>query len=130
MLAGAPAPRKNNTTSFFDLQRTGTVSTSSANRSAYRLNHSQARMREASISATIASRAALASSRVSRATVGLEVPGAEDLELVKGLFEEHVAHTRSAHGRAVLASWAKRRWVKVMPHEWRRVLELRLREVG
>ncbi len=39
---------------------------------------------------------------------------------LRGLVEEHVAHTRSAHGRSLLATWGKRRFVKVMPHEWRR----------
>jgi glutamate synthase domain-containing protein 3 len=65
------------------------------------------------------------SSRVSKATVALEPMGAEDDEKVRALVEEHVAHTRSARGRAVLSSWGKRRFVRVMPHEWRRVLELR-----
>ena len=64
-------------------------------------------------------------SRTSKATVALEAPAPEDLDLLLGLVEEHVAHTRSAHGRSVLATWGKRRFVKVMPHEWRRVLELR-----
>jgi glutamate synthase (NADPH/NADH) large chain len=64
-------------------------------------------------------------SRVSKATVALEPMGAEDDEKVRSLVEEHVAHTRSARGRAVLSAWGKRRFVRVMPHEWRRVLELR-----
>jgi glutamate synthase (NADPH/NADH) large chain len=64
-------------------------------------------------------------SRVSKATVALEPLGTEDDEKVRTLIEEHVAHTRSARGRAVLAAWGKRRFVRVMPHEWRRVLEVR-----
>jgi glutamate synthase domain-containing protein 3 len=63
--------------------------------------------------------------RLNKLTVALEPPEAEDLEQLRGLVEEHVAHTRSAHGRAILSSWGKKRFVKVMPHEWRRVLELR-----
>jgi glutamate synthase (NADPH/NADH) large chain len=63
--------------------------------------------------------------RVSKAMVDLEPLSAEDETLVRAMIEEHVAHTRSARGRSILASWAKRRFVKVMPHEWRRVLELR-----
>ena len=63
--------------------------------------------------------------RVSKAMVDLEPLGAEDEEALRALVEEHVAHTRSARGKSVLASWGKRRFVKVMPHEWRRILELR-----
>ncbi|HEY1691990.1 MAG TPA: glutamate synthase large subunit [Polyangiaceae bacterium] len=63
--------------------------------------------------------------RVSKATVDLETLAAEDDELLRLLVEEHVAHTRSARGKALLAAWGKRRFVKAMPHEWRRVLELR-----
>jgi glutamate synthase (NADPH/NADH) large chain len=63
--------------------------------------------------------------RVSKAMVDLEPLGAEDDEALRALVEEHVAHTRSARGKSVLASWGKRRFVKVMPHEWRRILELR-----
>jgi glutamate synthase (NADPH/NADH) large chain len=63
--------------------------------------------------------------RCSKAMVDLEPLSAQDEEIVRGLVEEHIQHTRSARGRSVLASWAKRRFVKVMPKEWRRVLELR-----
>jgi glutamate synthase (NADPH/NADH) large chain len=63
--------------------------------------------------------------RVSKAMVDLEPLGAEDEEALRALVEEHVAHTRSARGKSVLASWGKRRFVKVMPHEWRRILQLR-----
>jgi glutamate synthase (NADPH/NADH) large chain len=65
------------------------------------------------------------SGRVSKAMVDLEAMGAEDDALVRALVEEHVAHTRSGRGKSVLASWGRRRFVKVMPHEWRRILELR-----
>jgi glutamate synthase (NADPH/NADH) large chain len=61
----------------------------------------------------------------SKTMVDLDPLSLEDEQLVRMLIEEHIAHTRSARGRAVLASWAKRHFVKVMPHEWRRVLELR-----
>ncbi len=63
--------------------------------------------------------------RCSQATVDLEPLTAEDEEIVRGLIEEHVAHTRSAHGKHVLAGSLKRRFVKVMPHEWRRALQQR-----
>jgi glutamate synthase (NADPH/NADH) large chain len=63
--------------------------------------------------------------RVSKSMVDLEPLGAEDEKLLQSLVEEHVAHTRSTRAKALLGSWGKRRFVKVMPHEWRRVLELR-----
>ena len=63
--------------------------------------------------------------RCSKAMVDLEPLSVEDEDLVRSLIDEHVAHTRSARGKAVLANFAKRHFVKVMPHEWRRVLELR-----
>jgi glutamate synthase (NADPH/NADH) large chain len=70
--------------------------------------------------------------RCSKAMVDLEPLSSADEEIVRTLVEEHVQHTRSARGRQVLATWAKRRFAKVMPHEWRRVLELRqqVRAVG
>jgi glutamate synthase domain-containing protein 3 len=57
--------------------------------------------------------------------VDLDPMTTQDEEIVRALVEEHVAHTRSARGKSVLATWGKRRFVKVMPHEWWRVLELR-----
>jgi glutamate synthase (NADPH/NADH) large chain len=63
--------------------------------------------------------------RVSKAMVDLEPLSAEDETIVRAMIEEHVAHTRSARGKSILASWGKRRFVKIMPHEWRRVLTLR-----
>jgi glutamate synthase (NADPH/NADH) large chain len=65
------------------------------------------------------------SARCSRATVDLEALTAEGEEIVRGLIEEHVAHTRSARGAQVLATWSKRHFVRVMPHEWRKALQLR-----
>jgi glutamate synthase (NADPH/NADH) large chain len=62
--------------------------------------------------------------RVSKAMVDLEPLTAADEELVRGLVAEHVEHTRSARAKFVLTTWPKRRFVKVMPHEWRRVLGL------
>ncbi len=63
--------------------------------------------------------------RVSKSMVDLEPLLHEDEELLRGLLEEHVAVTRSARAKGILGSPGKRRFVKVMPHEWRRVLELR-----
>jgi glutamate synthase (NADPH) large chain len=64
-------------------------------------------------------------SRCSKAMVDLESLSSDDDEIARALVEEHVQHTGSARGRSILAAWAKRRFVKVMPHEWRRVLQLR-----
>jgi glutamate synthase (NADPH/NADH) large chain len=63
--------------------------------------------------------------RCSRAMVDLEALTPEGEETVRALIEEHVAHTRSARGTYVLSTWSKRHFVKVMPHEWRRALQLR-----
>jgi glutamate synthase (NADPH/NADH) large chain len=68
--------------------------------------------------------------RASRAMVDLEMLVPEDEDLVKALIEEHTAHTKSARGKHVLSSWSKRHFVKVMPHEWRRVLQARSAQAG
>jgi glutamate synthase (NADPH/NADH) large chain len=68
--------------------------------------------------------------RYSRAMVDLESLASEDEDLVRSLVEEHVAHTRSVRGSHVLATWSKRHFVKVIPHEWRRVLQMRAAESG
>jgi glutamate synthase (NADPH/NADH) large chain len=68
--------------------------------------------------------------RVSRAMVDLESLAPEDEALVRALIEEHAEHTRSARGKYVLSTWAKRHFVKVMPHEWRRVLQARVQQAG
>ncbi|MCL2448094.1 MAG: glutamate synthase large subunit [Polyangiaceae bacterium] len=63
--------------------------------------------------------------RVSRAMVDLESLLPEDEELIRTLVGEHKQHTRSARAHYVLSTWGKRHFVKVMPHEWRRVLQMR-----
>jgi glutamate synthase (NADPH/NADH) large chain len=63
--------------------------------------------------------------RVSKAMVDLEPLTHEDEEILQALLEEHVAVTRSTRAKGILANPGKRRFVKVMPHEWRRVLQLR-----
>jgi glutamate synthase (NADPH/NADH) large chain len=63
--------------------------------------------------------------RCSQATVDLEPLTPEDEEIVRALITEHVDHTGSAHGKHVLTTSLKRRFVKVMPHEWRRALQIR-----
>jgi glutamate synthase (NADPH/NADH) large chain len=63
--------------------------------------------------------------RVSKAMVDLEPLSAEDDDIVRGLIEEHRNHTQSARAAHVLATWTKRHFLKVMPHEWRRVLQAR-----
>jgi glutamate synthase (NADPH/NADH) large chain len=66
--------------------------------------------------------------RCNRAMVELEpVADAEDLGHVKALLEEHVARTGSVKGAEVLGDWdtASARFVKVVPSEYRRVLDER-----
>jgi glutamate synthase (NADPH/NADH) large chain len=67
----------------------------------------------------------LLQARCSMATVDLEPLAAEDEDMVRALIEEHVAHTRSVHAKHMLTGSLKRRFVKVMPHEWRRALQQR-----
>jgi glutamate synthase (NADPH/NADH) large chain len=63
--------------------------------------------------------------RVSKAMVDLEPMTLEDEEVVRALVEEHAQLTGSVRAKFVLSTWAKRHFVKVMPHEWRRVLTMR-----
>jgi len=56
-----------------------------------------------------------------------------DEELVRRLIAEHVARTGSLVGRNLLASWekgARERFIKVMPRDYRRVLEARRQAAG
>jgi glutamate synthase (NADPH/NADH) large chain len=64
------------------------------------------------------------SQRVNAATVALDPLDAEDLNLVRGLVHKHYQRTMSAHGWRVLSGWRQwsRRFVKVIPHEYKRVL--------
>jgi glutamate synthase (ferredoxin) len=50
---------------------------------------------------------------------------AEDIALVRDLIERHVAHTGSTYARRMLAGWidVRPRFVKVMPRDYRRVLD-------
>ena len=69
-------------------------------------------------------------SRAFRDRCNLDLVDLEDLDesdeaRVRELISEHVARTGSMVGRNVLASWARarERFVKVMPRDYRRVLE-------
>jgi glutamate synthase domain-containing protein 3 len=64
--------------------------------------------------------------------VDLEALQEQDEEQVRSLISEHVARTGSMVGRNLLASWerARERFVKVMPRDYRRVLEERAREAA
>jgi glutamate synthase (NADPH/NADH) large chain len=50
--------------------------------------------------------------------------GMVDEQLLKGLIEKHAQHTGSLQARTILDGWAsyRARFVKVMPHEYRRAL--------
>ena len=66
--------------------------------------------------------------RLNRDSVGLE-PMVEqsDIWLVQGMIEDHVRHTKSAHARRILDNWELMipHFVKMMPVEYRRVLQAR-----
>ena len=54
---------------------------------------------------------------------------AEDAAVVRAMIERHVRHTRSALGQRVLERWEELlpRFVRVIPHDYRRVLEAQAR---
>jgi glutamate synthase domain-containing protein 2/glutamate synthase domain-containing protein 3 len=65
--------------------------------------------------------------RLNPGTVGLEPLDSEDLQFVRALVHKHYQRTMSAHAWRVLSGWRQwsRRFVKVLPHEYKRVLALR-----
>jgi glutamate synthase (ferredoxin) len=56
----------------------------------------------------------------------------EDIELVRSLVERHVEHTGSEHGARILSRWRRSaaKFVKVMPRDYKRVLEAEARTVA
>ena len=75
------------------------------------------------------------SSRCNKEMVGLSpLEDPEEIALVRGLVEKHATLTESRLSRRILDSWqeAYQRFVKVMPNDYRRVLEAqrRMREKG
>jgi len=70
------------------------------------------------------------SRRCNHELVDLEpVDTMEDRELVRSLIERHVAYTGSDHGARILHDWSRSvaMFVKVMPRDYRRVLETEAR---
>jgi glutamate synthase domain-containing protein 2/glutamate synthase domain-containing protein 1/glutamate synthase domain-containing protein 3 len=55
-----------------------------------------------------------------------------DIELVRSLIERHVEHTASEHGARILSRWRRSaaKFVKVMPRDYKRVLEAEARTVA
>ena len=51
----------------------------------------------------------------------------EDIKMLRELAEKHAAYTGSPKAKAILADWSRsqRKFVKVFPHEFRRVLNER-----
>ncbi len=73
--------------------------------------------------------------RCNRAMVDLEsLTDPEEIAIVRGMVERHVAYTRSDRGRFVLEHWEAMvpRFVKVMPRDYKRVLQAlrRAEEMG
>ncbi len=64
-------------------------------------------------------------SRINPQMIVLEALDGTDEEIVKNLIEEHVHLTRSEKGKRLLAKWDASRFVKVMPTEYKRVMEQR-----
>jgi glutamate synthase domain-containing protein 3 len=59
--------------------------------------------------------------RVNGAMVDVDPPDDEDLETVRALVQEHVAHTRSRKGTEVLGQWEHARFAKVVPREYKKL---------
>ncbi len=70
--------------------------------------------------------------RCNMGMVGFEAPSAEDAAALRGLIEEHAERTGSPVAARVLGSFeellAKGVFVKVMPHDYKRVLAERAQE--
>jgi glutamate synthase domain-containing protein 3 len=62
--------------------------------------------------------------------VGLEPLDERDEETVLDLLREHLARTDSAVARALLDDWDPRRFTKVLPHDYRKALDLPLSAGG
>ncbi len=62
--------------------------------------------------------------RSNHGTVALDPLDNEDLQLVRALVHKHYQRTMSAHAWRVLSGWRQwsRRFIKVIPHEYKRVL--------
>jgi glutamate synthase domain-containing protein 3 len=62
------------------------------------------------------------SQRLNTGMVDLERLDDEDWTTVRDLITRHVQFTNSSHARAILATLARRPFVKVMPRDYKRVL--------
>jgi glutamate synthase domain-containing protein 3 len=69
-------------------------------------------------------------SRCNQGMVDLVAPESADLDLIKSLLEEHIAKTESPLAKRLFADWANasKKFVKVFPREYRRVLEDRAKK--
>ncbi len=65
----------------------------------------------------------LDTSDVNREMVDLEAPGAEDLEFLQATIARHGEETGSPVAEVLLADWDPGRFTKVMPRDYKRVLE-------
>ncbi len=65
--------------------------------------------------------------RVNREMVELEEPDEQDAEFLREIVERHLAETGSTVAKALLADWdaALKRFSKIMPLDYKRVLEAR-----
>ena len=58
-------------------------------------------------------------------TIELEKPGDQDIDIIKGLVQNHFTHTNSSIAKEILTNWnsCKEFFVKVMPTEYKKALE-------
>jgi glutamate synthase (NADPH/NADH) large chain len=69
----------------------------------------------------------LEQSRVNTGMVDVEVPTVSELDAIRGLVGRHAEETGSTVATAMLADWAASaaRFAKIMPRDYRRVLDAR-----
>ena len=58
-------------------------------------------------------------------TIELEKPELQDLDIINELVQNHFTHTNSEISKQILSNWelSKRKFIKVMPIEYKRALE-------
>src|SRR5262249_44960090 len=73
-----------------------------------------------------------AEKRCNKAAVDLEPVPAEDVDMLRNLIAEHVEATGSPRGTWILDNWDSMldKFIKIFPHEYKRVLGLRRSEMA
>jgi glutamate synthase domain-containing protein 3 len=54
----------------------------------------------------------------------------EDIQLVLQMLADHIRYTKSTLGADILAEWSPSRFVKIIPRDYKRVLQAQARELA